>query len=431
LPHAGSTATRGAIYPLAGAAHRAEDSGVLTAELLRVKKTGGQILPRFLDAKTQARLVAPATELARVLTESVGTRRELVERALAGLDHAPKDRLVVAGLKKLLFDRCTFACGETVDPEALRADAFLRAAAARRELGPRDAFDRGAVLAASAAALGIEPTALEENLFADLRQNETLTAFEAIAPEALIARYDVALAQGVLLRATQVTVALDAEEPGRVRQLFRAARFHGLLHRVRTAGEGRFLIELDGPFSLFSAVQKYGLKLALFLPAVLRCRRWRLRAELCWGKSRERAWLELGPEHGLVPRDEAVSGVAPELARFVEGFKKLGSPWQVKESDEIIALPGEHACVPDLLFEHQGTGECVYLEAFGFWSRQAVWQRIETMGRGFPVRIILAIGKQLRVSEDALSGDEAAELYVYGASMRPKAVLERLERAAT
>ena len=96
----------------------------------------------------------------------------------------------------------------------------------------------------------------------------------------------------------------------------------------------------------------------------------------------------------------------------------------------IIALPGEAVCVPDLSFTNDDTGEEVFLEAFGFWSRGAVWQRIETLARGFPSRIILAIGKHLRVSEELLDEDDAGQLYVYKQTMRPKAILERLDAKA-
>ena len=180
--------------------------------------------------------------------------------------------------------------------------------------------------------------------------------------------------------------------------------------------------------SLFSSASKYGLELALFLPAVLRCKRWRLRANVLWGKKKDRCVLELGQDAGLVPRDKRITGVAPQLADFVRGFEKLKSPWDVAENAEIIALPGEAVCVPDLLFTNRETGEEVFLEAFGFWSRQAVWQRIETLQRStFDGRIILAVGKHLRVSEELLDDDPSGQLYVYKTKMRPKQILERLD----
>jgi len=57
-----------------------------------------------------------------------------------------------------------------------------------------------------------------------------------------------------------------------------------------------------------------------------------------------------------------------------------------------------------------------------------IWDRIETIQRGFPSRIMLAVSSQLRVSEELLDPDEVpGELYVYKQAIRPKAVLERLE----
>ena len=84
--------------------------------------------------------------------------------------------------------------------------------------------------------------------------------------------------------------------------------------------------------------------------------------------------------------------------------------------------------MPDLIFENGETGEEVFFEAFGFWSRDAVWQRVETIRKGgFPSRIILAAGKHLRVSEAVLDEGDVGELYVYMLTMRPRAVLERRE----
>ena len=40
--------------------------------------------------------------------------------------------------------------------------------------------------------------------------------------------------------------------------------------------------------------------------------------------------------------------------------------------------------------------------------------------------MLLAVPKQLRVSEEVLGDDDAGEVYVYRATMSPRAVLERL-----
>lgn len=401
---------------------------MLTSDLLRVRRHKGTLKPRYLGAKNKPRLLPVAEGLVNALSGNVGQTREQIEAALDDVPCAARDRMVQQGLRKLLLDRCDFGISEGCDPLEVRREVFFRAAAHRRELDAMGSFDRDAVLVDASTALDLAPAQTEARLFADLKGAETLEKVRRINGAELVDRYDVALAQGVLLRAVRVMIALEGEAPGRVRQLFRAARFHGLMHRVRNLGDGKYLVELDGPFSLFSAVQKYGLKLAMFLPAVLRCTRWRLRADVLWGKTKDELTFELGPDDGLRPYGRAITGVAPELNKLTEGFRKLKTPWKVRENDDIVALPGEVVCVPDLVFENGETGEEVFFEAFGFWSREAVWQRVETIRKGgFPSRIILAAGKHLRVSEAVLDEGDAGELYVYKQTMRPRAVLERLE----
>ena len=50
-------------------------------------------------------------------------------------------------------------------------------------------------------------------------------------------------------------------------------------------------------------------------------------------------------------------------------------------------------------------GAPVYLEVLGFWSREAVWRRVELVERGLPHRILFAVSKHLRVSEAALDDE--------------------------
>ena len=399
---------------------------MLTSELLRVRRQGRSLVPRFLSAAERGRLRSVAAALIDTLLAAKDACRDDVTQALATIEHAPRDRSIVQGLIKLLLDRAEFLTFEGDGPAALRDVVFRIAAEERKRLGPTERFDRQRSLARAAEQLDLETGPIEAQLFADLRKNERLIGFRTTTPERLLERYDVALAQGVLLRAVSVEVTLTGGEPGRVRQLFRAARFHGLLHRVRPHAGG-YRVELDGPLSLFTSVHRYGLALALFLPAILRCDAWSMSAEVSWGKQRTPMRFELNPAQGLVSHGRAIEGVAPELERFVVNFQALAANWEVMIADEIIAIPGEAAIVPDLSFTNRTTGERVWLEAFGYWSRAAVWQRIETIRRGFPGRIILAVGKQLRVSEELLEESEAGELYVYRVSLQPKAVLERLE----
>ena len=96
--------------------------------------------------------------------------------------------------------------------------------------------------------------------------------FDDISPENLLHRYNVALAQAILLRCTAMEVRIWGETPARFRQLFRAVKFHRLICTIHETRGNSYTLKLDGPLSLFSSTQKYGLQLALFLPTLLHCK---------------------------------------------------------------------------------------------------------------------------------------------------------------
>jgi hypothetical protein len=85
--------------------------------------------------------------------------------------------------------------------------------------------------------------------------------------------------------------------------------------------------------------------------------------------------------------------------------------------------------VPDVQFVHQETGQTVYLEVLGFWSRDAVWKRIELAHKGLAA-VVFAVSKHLRVSEAALDEGLPAALYVYARVMNAHAVLQRVQEVA-
>jgi predicted nuclease of restriction endonuclease-like RecB superfamily len=414
---------------------------LLTSDLVRARRRGEVLKVAYLRGEARARALGLAEALLHVCRESVGEPRGALLEELSAVPREARDELVLRGLEKLVLDGCRFEPALEGELAELREALFRAAAERHRALGPQEVFDRRAVLDEEAARRGVEADALDAALYGDLRENERLVAAPSLPAERLLERYDVGLAQAMLLRATKVTVLLEGSDPLTVRALFRRLRFLGLLAEVRRVADDElvaYAIEVDGPFSLFESVQRYGLRLALFLPYVLALSRFRLRAEVLWGKERLRCTFDVGPEDELISHAPEASLVGPDLDAFRAGFEKLASPWRVSPCDRLFVLPGERACIPDLTFTHEGTGEEVHLEAFGYWSRQAVWQRVELLrelyarrARGErdqgPARLLLAVSKKLRVSEEVL-GDEPGEVYVYAQSPSPRAVLERLER---
>jgi predicted nuclease of restriction endonuclease-like RecB superfamily len=302
---------------------------------------------------------------------------------------------------------------------------FTAAARHRRELADAETLDAARVLAETVPDFASRDGPREPWLFADLNEHQILTKFERIDAPALMANYEWAQRQAVLLRAVSVTVELVSPRPAGARHLFRQLKFRRLLYAMRKRDGGGYTIDIDGPFSLFRAVTKYGLNLALILPVLDECGPWTLDARIRWDKTPKVYRFQLEGGQAL-----AASGATPfsdEVEALVATVKKKGRGWTVAATDKILDLPGVGLCVPDLVFRHPDSAEPFYLEVMGFWSRDAVWRRVELVQEGLRTRILFAVSSRLRVSEKALDGDLPGQLYVYKGSLIAGEVLDRLD----
>ncbi|MCB9546043.1 MAG: DUF790 family protein [Myxococcales bacterium] len=390
---------------------------------MRWKRTKDVVEVRPIPAAARPRLLEAAEGLLQAAANSVGESREVFKAACGDVPVSHADQRVFAGLQKLVTDRCTFEMDVGQPPVALRAEVFTRATAARRALDHLQAFDRGAVIADAAAALGLEVKALEGALFADLKDAHLLVEFEATTPEALLALYEREQERAALLLAVRVVVDIEEEDAAIWRNLFRSLKFHRLLYTIE-ARDGGYRVTLDGPQSLFSATRKYGLRLAMMLEPIRACARWALEADLLFGKPPERVRFLLKGERDGGPGAELP--LPDDVADLVQRFGALETDWRVRRSTRLLALPGVGLCVPDLVFSHPD-GTRAYLEVLGFWSRDAVWKRVDLVRAGLRENVLFAVTERLRVSEAALEDDLPGQLYVYKGVMSARRVLDRLE----
>jgi predicted nuclease of restriction endonuclease-like RecB superfamily len=156
--------------------------------------------------------------------------------------------------------------------------------------------------------------------------------------------------------------------------------------------------------SLSSATQKYGLQLALFLPTLLLCSDFDLKAQLRWGADRKEKQFHLTSKDGLVSHQPEIGAfVPPEVPMFVEMFQKKITDWEICEETEIIPV-GKSFWVPDFRLVHKASGQCVMLDILGFWRKSSV-ERHLNMLREFADRpFLLALSDQLNVEEADLEG---------------------------
>ena len=275
--------------------------------------------------------------------------------------------------------------------------------------------------------LGLTPQEIEHGFYADLEQAQLLSEFEPMTGAALLERYNVALAQAVLLRATRLTVALQPTQAKRVRQLFRFLKFFGLMHHAQGSARAGYTLTLDGPMSLFRLSSKYGLQLAEFLPALLLCPGWTLSAELEWGLERWPARFELSSDAGLVShyRDTGTYETEEERA-FRERWKELGTPWKLERTTSVIDLDGKGVLIPDFALRHADGREAL-LEVIGFWRRSYLEARLDLLAQHGPPNLILAVSQRLRGSEEELAR-VPGEVFFFKDVILTREVLERAER---
>ncbi len=396
---------------------------MISPDLVRVRKRNGVLALAKESAEQRARAAALAEEILAVIRATVGETRIVVEEALAALESAPQEKKLLSALKKLALDDSAFDSNAALDAPALRREVFSRAVQAREALAIGARFEREAVIAETAAALGISPEALESGLYSDLRSAERLLKAPAYEALGLLTRHARAEVQAVLLCSVRVVVEVRCASADQYRSLFHKLKFRQLLFQMSSREGGGYRIEIDGPYSLFESVTKYGLELALLLPALEACDSVKLSADLRWGKKREKLSFALdltraGAFEPGPPRDD----VRALLEAFADSVL-----WRAEAAQEVLDLPGIGLCVPDVCFTHQETGEQVLCEVLGFWNRDAVWRRVELVEKGLSAKIVFVVSARLRVSEEVLDGADSAALYVYKGAINHKALQRKLD----
>jgi uncharacterized protein len=399
---------------------------MLSPEHVRVRRRGTELQVLGLSAELRERAVELARDVRALAFEHVGQSRDELEDAWSELEVAPRERKILLGLAKLVGDASDFEAGDAEQSAELRQELFLLAAARRRE--GDEPFERAQVLAEVAARRGVDASVLEAMLYADLRGAQRLVACNAPEPAALVERYEQAQVQAVLLRAVRVVADVRCASGDAYRTLFQKLKFRRLMHRVSPLADGGYRIEIDGPFSLFQGVAKYGLELALMLPALEACASLALSAEVRWsnrGKPLSFRYERRRPLEGTAP-----PSVRDEVQDLVDGLRAFESDWSPSFADRVLDLPGAGVCVPDIVLRRERDGAEVLVEVLGYWSRSSVWRRVELAKQGLGARLLFVVSSRLRVSEEVLEDTEEAALYVYKGRINARSVLRHADALA-
>jgi predicted nuclease of restriction endonuclease-like RecB superfamily len=405
---------------------------VLTLDLVRTRLLGDQVVPRWLvkpGDEPAPELVARADAIVALFRDHHGRARGELEIALKDHLRSSDDPRLERGLAKLLLDRSDFETCAPIDPALARRTTFSLAARARAE----GRFDRARVLADAATALATPelsptPEQVDQALWSDLKAMERLEVTPDLNGRDLIHRYDVALAQAVLLRAESVRVEAELDPPA-ARRLVRVLKFFRLLFRAQPTPRG-LVLELDGPLSLFGPVTRYGLRLAEALPTIL-LTPFALEAVVRWRRPRKRFVLT-SAQHLRSPARDRGAWSPPEVEALERRFRETVTDWEVDaRGAPLLDLGGEDVLVPDLRFVHKASGCEAYLEVLGHWRRRSLEKRLALLRKHAPTSVVVAVGRGLAADEASLERDLPVEVVLYRELPSVKEVLARLERVRT
>jgi predicted nuclease of restriction endonuclease-like RecB superfamily len=404
---------------------------MLPAELLIQRYHGEEVVPRRL-ALSPANL-ALATELIDIFRAVQGRTRAELHTELQVLEGDHTDYRVKRGLAALLSsDYSTFEVISPLDPVLLRQRVF--ALSAHAVPSPQASHTTLTALAdalAQETGRTVTPEQLRIGLYADLPEQHVLTSFEAPTPEALLHRYNLAQAQGVLYRASHVTLTAHRNDPGEYKLLFRYLKLFGLMTYIEGDAEHGFTLTVDGPTSLFKPSTRYGLALAKLLPALLHVSRWSLVATLVprmlSAYTPAEARFSLAPDCGLVshyPAGKPFDSIVEQA--FAERWAHTHTAWQLEREVDLIPIPGS-VMVPDFRLVHPD-GRTFLLEIVGYWRPEYLRKKFAQVRRAGRDDLILAISERLNLERAGVTlRDVPARLVWFKDRLLPKAVLEVLE----
>jgi uncharacterized protein len=392
---------------------------------------GEAVVPRRLPVHTAT--LGLAADLIAVFRAAQGQTRGALEAELQVLEGDQTDYRVKRGLAHLLaHDFSTFEVESPVEPAELRQRVF--ALSAPSVPSPQRTSE---TLAAVADTLSQELTRdisaeqVRAWLYADRPDEQVLTGFNEPTPETLLHRYNLAQAQGVLYRASQVVLTAHRNDPGEYKLLFRYLKLFGLMVYIEGDADHGFTLTIDGPASLFTPSPRYGLALAKLLPALLHVTRWQLTATLVSRQGSSptaqgtRFTLEAGC--GLVSHYPPGSPYDSILEQaLAERWAQTSTAWRLEREVDLIPLPGS-VMVPDFRLVHPD-GRSVLLEIVGYWRPEYLRKKFAQVRRAGRQDLMLAISERLNLERAGVNRHDLPGPVVWFTDrLLPKAVLAVLE----
>lgn len=397
---------------------------MLTSDLAISFKRQGKIYPRLIKTDN-ADYLADAENLINIFEEFENRSRGELENELEDYVGTGTNYRILRGLIKLLTDRCEFETVSIAEPIEIRQKVFLEA----RNFQPvlPDSKAKNEVLEKVAEEFQTDADTLFATLYADLPNQQSLTCFELIAPKDLLDRYNLAQAQALLYRCVEMNINISPSDTANYRAIFNAIKHFGLIHSIAGNAKNGYNVTITGAASLFHRSQKYGIQMAVFLPALLLTKDWQMSAEI-YDKKYGNAIYQLSGEQTELNScyfDEP-EFENPLHAKLKTDWKKSSVEWNLKVNKEVIDL-GKTAFIPDLVLISPDKKKKVYLDILGFWTPKILKKRLAQFeGTNFK-NFILAASNELRGTreEETIPGEN---IVFFKSVIRPLLLEEMAEK---
>ena len=368
---------------------------MLTSDLAISFRRGDKVFPRLIKTD-DAGYLRDAAILIEIFEEFHGATRGELEHELEEYIGTATDFRIMRGFIKLLSDRCEFETSAPAEPVEIRQKVFLEA----RKFQPvfPDSENKRIVLQTAAEEFGTDAATLSANLYADLSAQQRLKSFESITPIDLLDRYNLAQAQAILYKCVEMKIAVAPSEAANYRAIFGWIKHFGLIHSVVGNSVNGYEITLTGAASIFHRSQKYGIQMSVFLPALLLCGNWKMRAEI--NDKKGTAFYELtSAQIELVSnRYDEPEYKNPVHEKLKKNWEKSAASWRLEENREVVDL-GKTAFAPDFVLISPDD-EKIYLDVLGFWTPKSLQKRLAELEAANFKRFVIAAWQELRGSRE-------------------------------
>ena len=238
----------------------------------------------------------------------------------------------------------------------------------------------------------------------------------------MLDRYNLAQAQALLYKCVELKIRIAPSDAANYRSIFGWIKHFGLIHSVIGNAANGYEITLTGAASLFHRSQKYGVQMSVFLPALLLCENWKMRAEIS-NKEKGNVFYELTSEQRELTScyfDEP-EYENPDIDKLIKNWEKVSSDWKLKENRQIIDL-GKTAFVPDLILISPDEEE-IYLTILGFWTPKSLQKQLAEFAEVNFRNFIIAASQELRGSREE-SFIENENVIFYKTKIEPLKLIE-------